>query len=112
MADYKINQDGEIIFDKNRKLPESPDPLWTEYTRLEYEVLNNHHNSTKDPVKIARYNELKKLLRINDEESKKAVGKALEEAKEKIKREMIVQDESSDNSVLYTAITQFKKRNE
>lgn len=112
MADYKINQDGEIIFDKNRKLPESPDPLWTEYTRLECEVLNNHHNPTRDPVKIARYNELKKLLHINDEESKKAVGKALEEAKEKIKREMIVQDESSDNSVLYTAITQFKKRNE
>ena len=106
MADYNINNDGEIVFkDKNRIVPES-DPLWKEYTQLEYEVLNNHHNPTKDPIKIARYNELKKQLNI--EKSTKALGDAMEKAK----RQIISADKSSDNSVLYAAMAKFKKRNE
>lgn len=106
MADYKINQDGEVVFkDKNRIVPES-DPLWKEFAQLEYEVLNNHHNPTKDPIKIARYNELKKQLNI--EES----SRAFYDACEKIKQQMIASDKSPDNSVLYTAITNFKKRHE
>lgn len=36
----------------------------------------------------------------------------LEEVREKIKQQIIEKDESPDNSVLYTAITNFKKRNE
>ena len=80
--------------------------MWKEFTQLEYEVLNNHHNPTKDPIKIARYNELKKQLNI--EES----NRAFDEAKERIKQKIIVNDESTDNSVLYTAITNFKKRHE
>ena len=105
MADYNINNDGEIVFkDKNRIVPES-DPLWEEFTRLEYEVLNNHHNPTKDPIKIARYNELKKQLNI--EKSTKALGDAMEKAK----RQIIAADKSSDNSVLYAAMVKFKKRN-
>ena len=79
--------------------------LWKEFAQLEYEVLNNHHNPTKDPIKIARYNELKKQLNIDES------NHALNKAREKIKQEMIASDKSNDNSVLYTAITNFKKRN-
>jgi hypothetical protein len=106
MANYKINKDGEVVFqDKNRIVPDS-DPLWEEFTKLEYEVLNNHHNPTKDPIKIARYNELKKQLNI--EKSTKALGEAMEKAKQQI----IAADKSADNSVLYAAMAKFKKRNE
>lgn len=110
MAKYKINENGEIVFNNKNRLAPEYDPLWKEFTQLEYEVLNNHHNPTKDPIKIARYNELKKQLNI--EESNKVLSEALDEAKEKIKRQIIEKDESPDNSVLYTAITNFKKRNE
>ena len=107
MADYKINEFGEIVFenDATRKIQEA-DPLWEEYTRLEYEVLNNHHNPTKDPVKIARYNELKKILDIKKNED------ALNDAIEKVKQKIIKSDKSNDKTALYTAITQFKKINE
>ncbi len=106
MVDYKINKDGEIVFKDKKRIVSQHDPLWKEFTQLEYEVLNNHHNPTKDPIKIARYNELKKQLNI--EES----NRAFDEAKERIKQKIIVNDESTDNSVLYTAITNFKKRHE
>lgn len=106
MADYEINENGEIVFKNDARKIQKTDPLWKEYTQLAYEVLNNHHNPTKDPIKIARYNELKKCLNI--EES----NRAFDEAREKIKQQMIAADESTDNSVLYTAITNFKKRNE
>ena len=107
MADYKINSDGEVVFDNDARVVPESDPLWKEYTQLEYEVLNNHHNPTKDPIKIARYNELKKRLNIDEK------NKAFDAAIEKIRQQMIARDESPDNSVLYTAITNFKrKRNE
>ena len=106
MADYKINESGEIIFPKGRKVPDKKDSLWVEYIKLEYEVLNNHHNPVRDPIKIARYNELKKQLNIDES------NKALDKAREKIKNEMISSDKSSDNSVLYAAIAKFKKRDE
>lgn len=105
MADYKINKNGEIVFENGDRKVMGSDPLFEEYTRLEYEVLNNHHNPTKDPVKIARYNELKKQLNI--EKSTKALGEAIEKAKQQI----IASDKSSDNSVLYAAMAKFKKRN-
>ena len=107
MADYKINEYGEIVFEDNaaRKIQEK-DPLWEEYVRLEYEVLNNHRNPTKDPVKIARYNELKKILNVKKRED------AFNKAKEKIKQKLIESDNSSDKTAFYTAITQFKKTNE
>lgn len=118
--DYIINEAGEIIFKDgvDRVEPEQKDPLWVEYIKLEYEVVNNHRNPTKDPVKIARYKELKKYF--DDEKTDVVSGKnhadgyadALNKAREKIKQEMIASDESPDNSVLYTAITNFKKRNE
>lgn len=105
MADYEINEFGEIVFD-NGVRKQTTDPLWEEYARLEYEVLNNHHNPTKDPIKIARYNELKKILDIKKSEN------ALNKAKEEIKRRIIASDKSPNNSVIYTAMTQFKNTNE
>ena len=105
MADYEINEFGEIIFN-NGKQQQITDPLWEEYARLEYEVLNNHRNPTKDPIKIARYNELKKILDIKKSED------AFNKAKEKIKQTIIASDKSSDNSVIYTAMSNFKKTNE
>ena len=105
MADYKINEFGEIIFDNGVK-KQTYDPLWEEYAQLEYEVLNNHHNPTKDPIKIARYNELKKYFDIKKSEQ------ALNKAKEKIKQRMIASDKSPDNSVIYAAMTNFKETNE
>lgn len=105
MADYEINEFGEIIFDNGRK-QQTSDPLWEEYARLEYEVLNNHHNPTKDQNKIARYNELKKYFDIKKSEI------AFDKAKEKIKQRIIASDKSRDNSVIYTAMANFKKINE
>jgi len=104
---YEIKETGEVVFDKPHGNI-GPDPLWKEYIQLEYEILNNHHNPTKDPIKIARYNELKKQLNIDD----KASADAFDKAKEKIKREIISSDESIDNSVIYAAIAKFKKTNE
>jgi hypothetical protein len=105
VADYEINEFGEIVFN-NGVRKQTTDPLWEEYARLEYEVLNNHHNPTKDPIKIARYNELKKILDIKKSEN------ALNKAKEEIKRRIIESDKSPNNSVIYTAMSNFKKTNE
>lgn len=113
MAEYKINRDGEIIFDKNRNLPNPPDSLWVEYIKLEYEILKRH-NPTHDPNKIARYNALKDYFengKTLDKENAEKSRQALDQAIEKIRNEMIESDKSPDNSVLYTAITNFKKRN-
>ena len=80
MTDYKISEDGTILFNNDRNIEETEmDRLQKEYSLLEYEVLNNHGHPTKDPVKLARYKELKKILKIND----MAKGKALLKAKQK-----------------------------
>ena len=100
---YKITESGELVFDKPRG-DVAPDSLWQEYIQLEYDIMNNHHNPIKDPLKIARYNELKRKLKMGNH----AGADAFEAAKEKIKREMIAADESPDNSVLYTAMAKFK----
>ena len=81
MTDYKISEDGTILFNNDRNIEETEmDRLQKEYSLLEYEVLNNHGYPTKDPVKLARYKELKKILKIDDI----AKGKALLEVKQKI----------------------------
>lgn len=105
MADYKINEFGEISF-QNGGIKQIKDPLWEEYAQLEYEVLNNHHNPTKDPVKIARYNELKKILNIKKSED------ALKEAKEKLKQRIISSDKSNNKNMTFAAMSQFKEKDE
>ena len=104
MADYEINEYGEII--RKKVVQNQIDPVWEEYQKLEYEVLNNHHNPTKDPVKIARYNELKKQLNIE-----KSVD-ALRKAKEKLKQQIITSDKSNDKSLTFAAMAQFKEKDE
>ncbi len=114
MAEYKIEQNGEIVFDENRNLPKSPDSLWVEYVKLEYEVLKSH-NPTNDPNKIARFNALKDYFengKMLDSENAEKSKQAFDKAIEKIRSEIIKSDKSSDNSVLYAAIANFKKRNE
>ena len=100
----KINEYGEII--REAVIQNEVDPVWEEYQKLEYEVLNNHHNPTKDPIKIARYNELKKHFNI------KASEDALKQAKEKLKQKIIAANKSNDKSITFAAMTQFKEKDE
>ncbi len=113
MVDYKIEEDGTIVIPKGRNVLPDKDSLWVEYIKLEYEILRNH-NPTKDPEKITRYKKLKNYFENGepvDKEEAENSKKALDEAMEKIKQEMIASDKSSDNSVLYAAMAKFKKRN-
>ena len=54
--------------------------------------LSNQYYSTVNPEKLAKLNELEK-------------------AREKIKQEIIAADKSTDNSVVYAALVNFKKEN-
>ena len=60
---------------------------------------------------FVKQNVEKNRLAKTPDDIKKSVL-AFDEAKEKIKQTIISSDTSKDNSVLYTAITQFKKTNE
>ena len=100
----KINEYGEII--RDTVIQNQPDPVWEEYLKLEYEVLNNHHNPTKDPGKIARYNELKKHFNVKKSED------ALKKAREMLKRKIIESDKSNDKTITFAALTQFKEKDE
>jgi len=53
-----------------------------------------------------------RLANAPDENKIKDSIKAFDAAKERIKNKLIESDKTPDNSVLYTAITQFKKTNE
>ena len=100
----KINEYGEVI--RETVIQNEIDPVWAEYQKLEYEVLNNHHNPTQDPIKIARYNELKKHFNIEKSED------ALRKAKERLKQKIIEANKSNDKSITLAAMTQFKEKNE
>lgn len=76
--------------------------LLQEFYRLKQELSNQYYSVVK-PEKIARFNELKNLLRLQKN------MQDLEGAKEKIRQKIISADNSSDNSVVYTAVTRFKK---
>ena len=103
---YKITESGGMVFDKPRG-DIAPDSLWKEYIQLEYEILNNRHTTIKDPLKFARYNELRRRLKLKDD----ANVVAFNAARERIKNEMIASDETPDNTVLYAAMTNFKSTN-
>ncbi|MBR5904807.1 MAG: hypothetical protein IKZ49_04765 [Alphaproteobacteria bacterium] len=53
-----------------------------------------------------------RLANAPDEKKIKDSIKAFDAAKERIKNKLIESDKTADNSILYTAITQFKKTNE
>lgn len=65
--------------------------LLQEFYRLR-QKLSNQHYSTVNPENLAKLNELEK-------------------AREKIKQEIIASDKSTDNSVVYAALVNFKKEN-
>jgi len=66
MSDEYFIDDGGIIHFKSREeQPETEyDKLMAEYVDLEHQVVNSISHHTDDPVKIARYHELKKILGI------------------------------------------------
>lgn len=109
MEDFKIAEDGTVIREQNRggEYKETEEEkLMHEYSLLSYEV---HHATrpTKDPEKIARYKELKKILKIDEEKQ----GQAFQDAKEKVLAK-IKAKERPDNSVLKMAMLKLRKENQ
>jgi hypothetical protein len=89
-------------FGQNQKKTKRPsDVLVGKFCRLRYESLG------KDYYNQNRHN----LEQYGNLHIKKEVQK-FDKAKERMKQQMIISDNSKDNSVLYTAMTQFKKNHE
>ena len=65
-----------------------------------------NQNRPQDPSGIMRYSGLTKRANVEMRD----LSGAFDEAKAKIRREMISSDKSPDNTALYTATTNFKKR--
>lgn len=102
MADeYIIQDDGTIVFTNRHEEPETEeDRLRAEYVSLEHDVVHSIAHHTEDPVKIARYHELKKVLGIQDEADVFRNGdKLLQQADAK----------KNDDSNLLQLIQNFKK---
>lgn len=77
---FSVDEFGQI---HRRQVPTrgADDVMWAEYQKLEYEIFS--HND-RTPEKIARYNELKEILKIN-EQSK---ADAFKNAKAKLQSRM------------------------
>ncbi len=93
--DFSINESGEIIRENVQEVPQTEEEkLMAEYSQLEYEI---HHltRPTKSPEKIARYEELKKILGIDEEAKKNALIAGKEKVLAKIKEKG-----KQDNSLL------------
>ncbi len=99
--DFQIKSDGTIIRDEITSNSDE-DMLMQEYTLLAYEVHHARH-PTQDPEKIARYEELKRILKIDEEKQ----GNAFSKAKAKILSNM----KPKDNSLLKLAIANQKNKN-
>ncbi len=102
---FEIAVDGTLIRKGNDAncVKTEEEKLMKEYNVLDYEI---HHltRSTKDPEKIARYEELKKTLNIDEDKQAQAFEKARQKVLEKINAK-----EQPDNSVLKQAMLRFKK---
>ena len=96
-ADFNKNE-----FSQKIQKPKHPsDVLVGRFCRLDYGNLNkNYYNQKSENLK--QYGDLHIKKEIQD----------FDRAKERMKQKMIASDNSIDNSVIYTAITQFKKNNE
>ena len=57
-----------------------------------------------------KYESLRNQNRSTNPDEKQNLNLKFNEAKEKIKQEIISSDKSLDNSIIYTAMTNFKKR--
>ena len=92
MTDYQKSEFNSTVFDITEK---QTNQAQGKYAQLEYRILENRHRpNTLKRFEVTKYEQ------------------ALNCAKEKIKRHIITHDESPDNSVVYTAITNFGKTNE
>ena len=79
------------------------DVLVERFRRLRYESLNrNYYNQKPESEKLKQYGNLHIKQEIQD----------FDKAKERMKQKMISCDNSTDNSVICTAMTQFKKDKE
>lgn len=89
-------------FGQTINTPKRPsDVLVGKFCRLKYEDLDkNYYNQKSENLK--QYGDLQIKKEIQD----------FDRAKERMKQKMIASDKSKDNSVIYKAITQFKKNNE
>lgn len=74
-------------------------------------VVKNFYENTHNKILLYEKNLHKKSQHYSNESIIKNIEK-FNQAKEQIKQKIIASDKSQDNSVLYTAITQFKKTNE
>ena len=96
-ADFNKNE-----FGQNQKTPKHQNGVLVgEFCRLQYEFLNKDYYNQKS----------KDLGSCIKDDFEKSVQK-FDKAKERMKQQMIISDNSKDNSVLYTAMTQFKKNHE
>lgn len=76
------------------------DVLVGKFCRLRYVPWNkNYYNQKSELENLKQYSNLRVKKEIHD----------FDKAKERMKQKMIASDKSKDNTVLYTAMTQFKK---
>lgn len=94
MTDFKKNGFSQT---KNRSPKYHKDILVGSFCRLEYKPLKNYYNQS---VGIKQNAGARKTV---DDYNK---------AKERIRQQIINSDKTQDNSLVYTAISQFKKNNE
>ena len=94
MTDFKQNdfsQDRDFI-PKHHK-----DVLVGSFCRLEYKTLKNYYSQ---------------IVGLKQNAGAKKTVDDFNKAKERIKQQIIISDKTQDNSLVYTAMTQFKKRKE
>ena len=98
-TDFSKNEFGQNVEMQTPKHPS--DVLAEKLCRLRYESLNKNYYNQKSN-NLENYNNLLIKKEIQN----------FDKAKERMKQKMIASDNSIDNSVIYTAINQFKKNNE
>ena len=103
MAEFKINEFGEIIRDGVNAQPsddKAEQDLYAEYTKLEYEIFTHPERWTVDELsnKKARFEILKQKLEIKKDDILAVARKKLQG--------------KQDNSVLKQNIARFKKQND
>lgn len=107
--DFYVNEFSEIVrpnFNEAEQTKTDEEKLMAEYHQLAYEI---HHRSrpTTDPEKIARYEELKRILKIDEQ----AQGNAFNKAKEKI-RAMAMAQGKNNNPLKMAILNQKNKEND
>ena len=105
---FRIDKNGTVVFNDRKDEPQTEyDKLMAEYAALEHDVVNSIVHHTDDPVKVARYHELKKILGIpNAKDVFNQGSKILSMAPEP------TEQKQSDNSDLWNNIAKFKQRND